>query len=213
MPNLTTQQNEKQGYFANLQKGLKSSQQNGYFSKLKEKVASKPIDMFDTMEKSGTLPITRDAGSKLKRLRDTLFPQPEADMVQIGDQKIPFGLTQGGSITTNISGRNVEIGIPTMGLARKVTPKLASAARNMLHPEDIQTLKKFIDGVRLEGTPDAPLLSDHFMRSVEDMFTKLGISLDTSVHKLTRKAEDILTGQIDASSLYKTGREFKPRKK
>ena len=71
---------------------------------------------------------------------------------------------------------------------------------NKLHPDDEKDLINFIDAVRLK--------KDN-IPGVEPIFRKLGINLDLSLGRLANKAEDILMGKIDTSSLYKTGREFK----
>lgn len=75
-----------------------------------------------------------------------------------------------------------------------------------LHPDDVKALEDYIDAVRLNKKD---VLSSSGTLGAEHIFQKLGINMDTSIQRLANKAEDILKGKIDASSLYKTGREFK----
>lgn len=81
-----------------------------------------------------------------------------------------------------------------------------------LHPEDKSLLTDFIDYVRLGKAPEAPDISERSWRVIEDIFTRLGISLDSPLEKLAKYAEDLITGAKDSSILYKTGRKFKNEK-
>lgn len=80
-----------------------------------------------------------------------------------------------------------------------------------IHPDDSAALTDFIDIVRQAGTDPKKLADVPESRFVgaERIFTRLGQSLDKPIQDLARIAEDILSGKIDASVLYRTGRDFK----
>ena len=85
----------------------------------------------------------------------------------------------------------------------KDTPAGLSTKSVPLHPEDSKVLTQYIDHIRTKAdVPEEDLLM------AEKIFEKLGISQDKSTTALANEAEKILTGQTDASALYKTGRPF-----
>jgi hypothetical protein len=93
--------------------------------------------------------------------------------------------------------------------ASKVQPGLSTKAVK-LHPDDSNALTAFIDTVReAKTTKDLKGVPESAFSDAERIFVRLGISLDQSITELAKRAEEILTGKIDASVLYRTGRDFK----
>jgi len=99
-------------------------------------------------------------------------------------------------------------GQATLNYAKNLQPGLSTKAVK-IHPDDQAALIKFIDAIRLKGKAQAPNITEQDMLAAELILTRLDVSLDSSIDDLARAAEDILTGQIDAAKLYKTGRAFK----
>lgn len=89
---------------------------------------------------------------------------------------------------------------PNLGLSVKDTTKLL--------PSDSKTLRKFIDAVRLEGTSEAPNMSEADWTAAERIILKTGGSLNQPLAKMANHAQDLIEGAKSASALYKTGRPY-----
>lgn len=89
---------------------------------------------------------------------------------------------------------------------KNMQPGLSTKAVR-LHPEDSAILEKFIDAVRLGDSPEAPDMKEWEWLEAERILQRVGNYPD-DLNKQANVAEDILTGKLDASVLYRTGRNF-----
>jgi hypothetical protein len=93
---------------------------------------------------------------------------------------------------------------------QNIQPGLSTKAVK-INPDDSAALTKFIDAIRLKGKSGAPDMKEADWTAAERILQKLGTVPD-DLNKQALMAEKILTGEIDAQPLYRTGRDFKPTK-
>lgn len=145
-----------------------------------------------------TTPVKTIGGRVLYRVGDTLEFVGQKGIKNFGDFLQSKGFD-----------RSINVDDAVKSYAANIQPGLSTKAVR-IHPDDSNVLAKYIKAVRLKGA-DAPKMTEVDWEGAERIFQKLGISLDQDLNKLAKIAEKILGGEIDASKLYKTGREFKTR--
>lgn len=91
----------------------------------------------------------------------------------------------------------------------KLPGKKPSSKPIFLHPEDQNALIKYVDGVRLQGKPEAPKMSEDDYTAAERILNKAGVSLDQPLAKLAQIAEKLVNGDRTSKMFAGTGRRFK----
>lgn len=133
-----------------------------------------------------------ESSGVIKSISERLFgAKPSAEEKAVAEA-MAQGLQSGNETVKKYLQENASLGLSVKDVSK-------------LHPEDSKVLTKYIDAIRLKGSPEAPPMSEADWKGAESILQGAGANFNSlSENKLADFAQELLMGKRDASMLYDT---------